>query len=106
MTRAHASWSAIRPRTLSAAVVPVAVGTAAAARDGHAQPDVALAALLCALLLQAGTNLVNDWGDARRGADGPDRLGPARAVHAGWLTAGDVLRGAALVLGAATPRST
>ena len=102
MTRAHAWWSAIRPRTLSAAVVPVAVGTAVAARDGHAQPGVALVALLCALLLQAGTNLVNDWGDARRGADGPDRLGPARAVHAGWLTARDVLRGAALVLGTAT----
>jgi len=101
VTRARAWLAAIRPRTLTAAVVPVAVGTAAAARYGHAQPTVALVALVTAVLLQAGTNLVNDWGDAQRGADGPDRLGPPRAVLAGWLTPGDVLRSAALAFAAA-----
>src|SRR5690606_36262585 len=35
---------------------------------------------------QIGTNFVNDWGDHRRGADGPERLGPTRAVAAGWIT--------------------
>ena len=102
MTRARAWLAAVRPRTLSTAVVPVAVGTAAAARDGGARPAVALIALVSATLLQVGTNLVNDWGDARRGADGPDRLGPARAVVAGWLTPGEVLRGAALAFGGAS----
>jgi 1,4-dihydroxy-2-naphthoate polyprenyltransferase len=102
VTRARAWLAAIRPRTLSAAVVPVAVGTSAAARDGHARPAVALIALVTAVLLQAGTNLVNDWGDARRGADGPDRLGPPRAVLAGWLTPDDVLRGAALAFAVAS----
>jgi 1,4-dihydroxy-2-naphthoate octaprenyltransferase len=96
VTRVQAWTAAVRPRTLTAAVVPVAVGTAVAARAGHARPAIALAALAGALLLQIGTNLVNDWGDFRRGADGPDRLGPRRAVQSGWLAPGEVLAGAAL----------
>ncbi len=101
MTRARAWLAAIRPRTLGAAVVPVAVGTAAALREGDAGVALALGALVAAVLLQVGTNLVNDWGDARRGADGPDRIGPPRAVQAGWLPPADVLRGACLSFGAA-----
>jgi 1,4-dihydroxy-2-naphthoate polyprenyltransferase len=101
VTRAQAWGAAVRPRTLSAAVVPVAVGTAVAARAGHARPGVALAALATAVLLQVGTNLVNDWGDFRRGADGPDRLGPRRAVQSGWLTPAEVLAGAAIAFVAA-----
>ncbi len=102
MTRARAWLAAARPRTLAAAVAPVAVGTAVAARAGAADGSIAAAALAGALLLQVGTNLVNDWGDARRGADGPDRLGPRRAVQSGWLTPGDVLRGALAAFAAAT----
>jgi 1,4-dihydroxy-2-naphthoate polyprenyltransferase len=96
VTRGRAWVAAIRPRTLPAAIAPVVVGTAVAARSGHARPSSALAALAAALLLQIGTNLVNDWGDFRRGADGPDRLGPSRVVAAGWLSPGDVIRGASL----------
>src|SRR5262249_57800782 len=48
-----------------------------------------------------GTNLVNDWGDFHRGADGPDRLGPRRAVASGWLSSSDVARGAGIAFGAA-----
>ena len=101
MTRGGAWVAALRPRTLPAAIAPVVVGTAAAARTGHAQPAVALATLAAALLLQIGTNLVNDWGDFHRGADGPDRLGPRRAVASGWLSAADVARGAGIAFGAA-----
>ena len=105
MTTACALLLAARPRTLPAAVVPVLVGTAVAARAGHARLAIAATALGGALLLQIGTNLVNDWGDFRRGADGPDRLGPTRVTQAGLLTAGQVLAaglgafGAAAVLG-------
>ena len=101
MTRGRAWVAALRPQTLPAAIAPVAVGTAAAARSGHVQPGVALGALAAALLLQIGTNLVNDWGDFQRGADGPDRLGPRRAVASGWLSSADVVRGAAVAFGAA-----
>jgi 1,4-dihydroxy-2-naphthoate octaprenyltransferase len=82
---------AARPRTLPAAVAPVLVGTAVAARAGGAHAGVALLALATALSLQVGTNLVNDWGDHRRGADGPDRLGPTRVTQAGLIAPPHVL---------------
>jgi 1,4-dihydroxy-2-naphthoate octaprenyltransferase len=94
-------WAA-RPRTLAASVVPVAVGSAVALRDGHFQPLVALAALAGALLLQIGTNLANDYYDFKRGADTEDRLGPPRATQQGWLTPHAVLAGALGCFGAAT----
>jgi 1,4-dihydroxy-2-naphthoate octaprenyltransferase len=61
----------------------------------------AAAAALGAILIQIGTNLVNDYADADHGADGPDRLGPARATSKGWLSRSQVVRGAALALGLA-----
>jgi 1,4-dihydroxy-2-naphthoate polyprenyltransferase len=96
------SWLlATRPRTLTAAVVPVVVGTAVAARSGQARPWIALVALVAAALLQIGTNLVNDWGDFRRGADGPDRLGPTRVTQAGLLAPGRVAVAGAAAFAAA-----
>lgn len=95
MTPAAAWWAALRVRTLPAAVVPVVVGTAAAAHAGGLQAGLASVALAAALLLQIGTNLVNDWGDARRGADGPDRLGPVRVTQAGLVPPRAVLAAAA-----------
>jgi 1,4-dihydroxy-2-naphthoate octaprenyltransferase len=92
---------ALRVRTLPAAVVPVLVGTAAAARGGRADGWVAALALVAALLIQIGTNLVNDWGDSRRGADGADRLGPVRATQAGLLDARHVAAGGAVAFGLA-----
>jgi len=79
-----------------AAVGPVAVGTALAHADGAAHAPAAVAALAGALLIQVGTNLVNDLADFRRGADDDDRLGPARAVQKGWLGQRAVAWGAAL----------
>ncbi len=88
--------AAIRPRTLAAAAAPVVVGTAVAHASGGARPGPALAALVGAMLLQVGANLVNDVADARSGADGPDRLGPTRVVAAGLLPARSVVRAAVL----------
>lgn len=94
-------FMATRPKTLVAGVVPVAVGSAVALREGHFQPLVAFAALLGALLLQVGTNLANDYYDFKRGADTADRLGPPRATQQGWLSPGAVLGGALACFGAA-----
>jgi 1,4-dihydroxy-2-naphthoate octaprenyltransferase len=77
---------AARPKTLSAAVVPVAVGTAVAHRSGGLALGPALAALGGAVAIQIGTNFANDYFDARQGADTAERLGPTRAVQAGLLT--------------------
>lgn len=93
--------AAARPRTLAAAVVPVAVGLAVAARSGAFDPALALATLAAALLIQIGTNLANDYFDFRSGADGADRLGPLRVTSAGLVAPGAVLAAACATLGAA-----
>jgi 1,4-dihydroxy-2-naphthoate octaprenyltransferase len=50
------------------------------------------------LLIQVGCNLANDYFDFVRGADTPERLGPARATQQGWLTPGQVAWGAGVAL--------
>lgn len=77
---------AARPATLTAAAVPVAVGTAVAFAHGGAQLWPALAALWGAAWIQIGTNFANDVFDHDKGADGADRLGPTRAVAAGLIS--------------------
>ncbi|MBW3579671.1 MAG: 1,4-dihydroxy-2-naphthoate polyprenyltransferase [Actinobacteria bacterium] len=85
-----------RPRTLPAAVVPVLVGTAAAtgADGGTVVWWRAVAALVVAVAIQVGTNYVNDYADAERGADTAERLGPTRLVASGLATAGELKRAA------------
>jgi 1,4-dihydroxy-2-naphthoate polyprenyltransferase len=87
MTSGSIWIAAARPRTLPAAIVPVAVGTACVAAVGEVAWGPALAALGGALAIQIGTNFANDVFDAERGADGPDRIGPVRAVAAGLVPA-------------------
>jgi 1,4-dihydroxy-2-naphthoate octaprenyltransferase len=84
---------AARPRTLPAAVAPVLVGTAAAVQwVGHLPRWGAFfAALVGSIFIQIGTNLANDYSDARRGADTADRLGPVRVTSTGMVTPQRVL---------------
>jgi 1,4-dihydroxy-2-naphthoate octaprenyltransferase len=60
---------ASRPRTLPAAVAPVLVGTSLAATQDEFKALPFLAALIGSVFIQIGTNLSNDYSDARRGAD-------------------------------------
>ena len=76
---------AARVRTLPAAIAPVLVGTSLALGDGHFHPLAFVAALLGAVFIQVGTNLSNDYSDARRGADTEDRLGPVRVTAGGLV---------------------
>lgn len=83
-----ATWiAAARPRTLTAAVAPVAIGTACAHVAGGVAWGPAVAALVGAGLIQIGTNFANDVFDAEKGADTADRKGPTRAVAAGLISA-------------------
>ncbi len=82
---------AARVRTLPAAVAPVLVGTAVPATGGTFRVGAFVAALLGALLIQVGTNLSNDYSDARRGADTDDRLGPVRVTAGGLVPPRQVL---------------
>ena len=82
---------AARPRTLPAAIAPVLVGTALAGFQHAFHPLRFLAALLGAIFIQVGTNLSNDYSDARRGADADDRLGPVRVTAGGLVPPKQVL---------------
>jgi 1,4-dihydroxy-2-naphthoate octaprenyltransferase len=91
-----------RPRTLPAAVVPVAVGAGVAfGTDG---PDVVwwrvVVALAVSLLLQIGVNYANDYSDGVRGTD-DRRVGPMRLVATGTATPASVKRAALACLGLA-----
>jgi 1,4-dihydroxy-2-naphthoate octaprenyltransferase len=76
---------AARVRTLPAAIAPVLVGTALAGYQHVFHPLRFVAALLGAVFIQVGTNLSNDYSDARRGADAEDRLGPVRVTAGGLV---------------------
>ncbi len=84
---------AARPRTLPAAIAPVLVGTAAAVEWAGRLPRAGafFAALVGSIFIQVGTNLANDYSDAKRGADMADRLGPVRVTSAGLVTPRRVL---------------
>jgi len=83
-----------RPRTLAAAVAPVAAGTGAAGAEDSLHVGRALLALLVSLALQVGVNYANDYSDGIRGTDA-ERQGPVRLVGAG-LAAPAAVRAAAL----------
>jgi 1,4-dihydroxy-2-naphthoate octaprenyltransferase len=92
---------AARPRTLPAAVAPVLVGTALAVEQGTFHPVSFLAALLGSVFIQVGTNLANDYSDARRGADTEDRLGPVRVTAGGLAPPRQVLLATYITFGMA-----
>jgi 1,4-dihydroxy-2-naphthoate octaprenyltransferase len=99
---ALAWWLAARPWSFTISLAPVLAGSALALLDGHGvQLDLAATALLACFLIHAGTNLQNDVGDFRRGADGAGRLGAPRATTEGWLSAAQVQTAAALCFAAA-----
>ena len=101
VTRAYAWVLAARPKTLTAALTPVVVGTALATHDGVLAWLPALAALVGATLIQIGTNFANDYYDFVRGGDTADRVGPVRVTQAGILAPEAVKRGMWTVLAAA-----
>jgi 1,4-dihydroxy-2-naphthoate octaprenyltransferase len=82
---------AARPRTLPAAIAPVLVGTALAGSEDVFRPLAFVAALMGSVFIQVGTNLSNDYSDARRGADRADRLGPVRVTASGLVAPRQVL---------------
>ena len=92
---------AARPRTLPAAVAPVLVGTALAGSEDVFRAGAFVAALIGSIFIQIGTNLSNDYSDARRGADTEDRLGPVRVTAGGLVPPRKVLVATWLAFGIA-----
>ncbi len=77
---------AIRPKTLPAAVGPVAVGSAVAFSHGKFAFVPAFCCLLGATLLQIGVNLANDYFDFKNSIDSEERLGPVRVTQSGLIS--------------------
>jgi 1,4-dihydroxy-2-naphthoate octaprenyltransferase len=92
---------AARPRTLPAAIAPVLVGTALAIGEDTFRPFAFACALIGSMFIQIGTNLSNDYSDARRGADTEDRLGPVRVTAGGLMPPKQVLVGTWVAFGIA-----
>jgi 1,4-dihydroxy-2-naphthoate octaprenyltransferase len=87
-----------RPKTLPAAIAPVAVASALAGNSFN--PLLALLALLVSLSLQIGVNYANDYSDGVKGTD-DNRVGPMRLVASGAATASQVKIAAYLSLSSA-----
>lgn len=92
---------AARPKTLSAAIIPVIVGTALALHHQSLYPLTALLCLLFAALMQVAANFINDLYDFRKGSDRDDRLGPERACAQGWISTRAMAAGIGVTLAAA-----
>jgi 1,4-dihydroxy-2-naphthoate octaprenyltransferase len=114
MTTFRAWLAATRPKTLVAAVAPIALGgTVVVAYSGAlglwTDRVFVLTLLSClgfALCVQVACNFANDLGDSLRGADTSARIGPRRAVSSGDISPAAMQRGIwiacilALMLGA------
>lgn len=89
------SWvMALRPKTMTAALVPVVVATAVV--HGEGRPVlwwISLCALFSSIFIQIGTNFVNDAIDFKKGADTEKRIGPQRVTQSGLLSYKQVMGG-------------
>jgi 1,4-dihydroxy-2-naphthoate octaprenyltransferase len=92
---------AIRPKTLTAAIAPVVVGWGVASSTGQFHWGAAFAALFTSIMIQIGTNLVNDVVDFSKGADTEARTGPLRVTQTGLLTPRQVWGGVFFTFGIA-----
>lgn len=81
---------AARPKTLPLALVSIITGSALAFSTGSMSWSVAFLALVTAMLLQILSNLANDYGDAVKGTDNDNRLGPTRAIQSGAVSQQDM----------------
>ena len=93
---------ASRPKTLFASISPVLLGTALAYSRGLGDGVAACLAFLGAIFIQIGTNLANDYWDAKKGSDRADRLGPVRVTSAGLLKPRTVFLGMAFCFAVAS----
>jgi 1,4-dihydroxy-2-naphthoate octaprenyltransferase len=90
-----AEWFRLaRPFSLTASAVPVLFGTALSARDGAFAWGPFLAMLFASLLIQAATNMFNEFYDERRGLDTATAVGIAGSIVRGRMRARAVLLGA------------
>ena len=89
---------AARPKTLTAALIPVLTATALAYSEGKGAWLPALLCCLFAAIMQIAANFINDLFDYKKGTDREDRLGPKRACAQGWISPKAMQRGIIITL--------
>ena len=92
---------ASRPKTLTAAISPVILGSSLAYYDGYFNPILFVIIIFAATLIQIGTNFSNDLFDYLRGTDNIDRLGPDRALQKGLFTKSEIQRAIIIIFSTA-----
>ncbi|WP_404444803.1 1,4-dihydroxy-2-naphthoate polyprenyltransferase [Sutcliffiella horikoshii] len=95
-------WNLLRPHTLTAAFVPVFIGTALALYDTSIDWPMFLAMLLASLLIQAATNMINEYYDYKKGLDNENSVGIGGAIVRHGVKPATVLQLAFAFFGIAT----
>ena len=96
------SWIlASRPKTLPASVMPIFVASAIAIHNKVFKLDAALIAMVCSILIQIGTNFINDLYDFLKGTDTKERVGPTRVLANGLISVKEMRTGIVIVFGLA-----
>ncbi|MDN6114669.1 MAG: 1,4-dihydroxy-2-naphthoate polyprenyltransferase, partial [Enterobacterales bacterium] len=92
ISRPRAWLESLRLRTLPLALASIVTGSAIAAWQHTFKVEIALLALLTAAMLQILSNLANDYGDAVKGSDTEERIGPLRGMQKGVITQAQMKR--------------
>ncbi|MCT2535853.1 1,4-dihydroxy-2-naphthoate polyprenyltransferase [Aquibacillus koreensis] len=71
----HIWWRLLRPHTLTASFIPVFIGSMLAILDGSINYLLFLAMLIAAIMIQAATNMFNEYYDYVRGLDNENSVG-------------------------------
>lgn len=88
----HSIWLAIRPKTLTAALVPLVVSASLVYALGFVIDwQVIFLAGGASFLIQIATNLLNDAIDFKKGADTAERIGPTRVTQSGLMSQNSVM---------------
>ncbi len=95
-------WMLLRPHTLSAAFIPVTIGTVLALHEGSIKLSLFIAMLVASILIQAATNMFNEYFDYKRGLDNENSVGIGGAIVRNGIKARTVLNLAFIFFGIAT----
>ena len=90
ISRKQAWLESLRPKTLPLGVIAIVTGSALTYFTGNFKWPVALLSIITAGLLQILSNLANDYGDAIKGSDTAERIGPLRGMQKGVITKEDM----------------
>ena len=87
-------WRLMRPHTLTAAVMPVLIGTAMAYDEGKFNPPLFAAMLVASILIQSAVNMFNEYFDYKRGLDTEASVGIGGVIVSSELEERTVLKSA------------